>query len=150
MSVKVIPEKIHLQAFRIVDAQMQSPFEFESDKIERFETTSDFDLTFNWEDSMIKADFKVDVKSFSLANTNKDEASALFHFVYIYYVENFKDLAQILDNETLDLKGGLANAIAAITYSTSRGILMTRFQGTALSDFILPVIDPNKLIRAKK
>jgi hypothetical protein len=44
------------------------------------------------------------------------------------------------------LHPSLGNALASITYSTSRGILMTRFQGTALSDFILPVINPNNLL----
>jgi len=42
----------------------------------------------------------------------------------------------------------LANAIASISYSTARGIIVSRFQGTALCDFILPVISPNDLLGA--
>ncbi|MNY64312.1 hypothetical protein D3C86_2014030 [compost metagenome] len=49
-------------------------------------------------------------------------------------------------DETITIHPALGNALASITYSTSRGILMTRFQGTVLSDFILPVIDPNSLL----
>jgi hypothetical protein len=40
----------------------------------------------------------------------------------------------------------LGNALSAITYSTARGILLTRLQGTAFQDFILPIINPNNLL----
>jgi hypothetical protein len=46
----------------------------------------------------------------------------------------------------INLLGGLGNALASITYSTTRGILMTGFQGTALCNFILPVKDPDELL----
>jgi hypothetical protein len=47
----------------------------------------------------------------------------------------------------LEIHSGLANAIASISYSTARGIILSRFQGTALREFILPVIDPNSLLK---
>jgi hypothetical protein len=146
MSVKVIPEKIHLQTFRILNAEIKSPFNFETSKIERFETNSEFDMAFNFEDCMVKADIIVTVNSVSEKDTNEEDSSAIFHLVYIFHVENFKELAIIVKDNILDLKGGLANSLASIVYSTTRGILISRFQGTALADFILPVIDPNILI----
>ena len=51
-----------------------------------------------------------------------------------------------LKEEEITIDANLGNALASISYATSRGILMTRFQGTALEDFILPVIDPNDLL----
>ena len=150
MSVKVIPDKIHLQSFKILSAEMKSPYFFDAEKIERFETNTEFDLAFNFDDCMVKSDIKIMVNSISEENTNEEEASANFHLAFIFYVENFKDLAVVVKDDTLELKGGLANALASIVYSTTRGILMTRFQGTALADFILPVIDPNALIEEHK
>jgi len=146
MSAKVIPDKIHLVGFRILHAEMNSPFEFDMQQIGSFENDVKFDMSFNLEDAMVKADFDVKIKTVSLEKTNVEEATAAFSFVYIFHVENFKDLAKVLDDDSLDIHGGLSNALASIVYSTSRGILMTRFQGTALADFILPIIDPQKLI----
>ncbi|MBU2020292.1 MAG: hypothetical protein KJ941_11660 [Bacteroidetes bacterium] len=146
MSAKVIPEKIHLVAFRILQAEMNSPFEFDTNYIHSFEDEVKFDLAFSLEDNMVKTDFQVEIATISEEHTNEQEASANFTFVFVFNVENFKELATAINDETLDINGGLSNALASIVYSTSRGILMTRFQGTALADFILPIIDPAKLL----
>lgn len=146
MSAKVIPDKIHLVGFRIIHAEMNSPFEFDIHQIGSFENDVKFDMSFNLEDAMVKADFDVTIKTLSKEHTNSDEASAAFSFVYIFHVENFSELAKVMIDDTLDIHSGLSTALASIVYSTSRGILMTRFQGTALADFILPIIDPQKLV----
>lgn len=146
MSAKVIPDKIHLTGFRILHAEMKSPFEFDMHQIDSFENDVKFDMAFNLEDSMVKADFDVKITTISKENTNTEEATAAFSFVYIFHVENFKDLAKVINDDSLDIHGGLSNALASIVYSTTRGVLMTRFQGTALADFILPVIDPQQLV----
>jgi hypothetical protein len=146
LSAKVIPNKIHLVGFRIIHAEMKSPFEFDIHQIGSFENDVKFDMFFNLEDAMVKADFNVTIKTLSKENTNCDEATAEFSFVYIFHVENFSDLAKVMADNSLDIHVGLSTALASIVYSTSRGVLMTRFQGTALADFILPIIDPQKLI----
>jgi hypothetical protein len=64
---------------------------------------------------------------------------------------NLSDLVKIIDKtEQLEVNNGLANALASMTYSTSRGVLLTRLQRTALEAFILPVIDPNELLNGKE
>lgn len=147
MSAKLVPEKIHLIGFRILHAEMNSPIEFNMDYIHSFDNSNLFDLSFNLEEKVIKSEFKVEIKTISEVGTNTEEAFAKFHFAYIFHIENFKDLVTVAEDDAfLDIKGGLTNAIASIVYSTSRGVLMTRFQGTALANFILPVIDPNKLL----
>jgi hypothetical protein len=70
--------------------------------------------------------------------------------VFIYQTENLKDLAKPDDNNLIKLDPGLANALSSVTYSTSRGILLTRLQGTALQNFVLPIINPNKLLHTNK
>lgn len=140
------PKKIHLLDMRILHAEVISPLEFEMEQIRSYDLNKDFDMSFNLEDKIIKAEFTIDIETVSKKNTNSEEALADFSFVYIFHVENLEELAIVQDDESIDLKGGLGNAIASITYSTSRGILMTRFQGTCLADFILPVINPNDLL----
>ncbi len=149
MSAKVIPDKIHLKEFRIVEAEIKSPEFFGKNEINHYNSVCDFNMAFNLEDGLIKANLIINVHTVSNSNTNLQEAKVLFEMVYIFHIENFKDLAIQMPDDTLDLKGGLANAIASIAYSTSRGVLMTRLQGTVMSEFILPVIDPNELIAKK-
>jgi hypothetical protein len=45
------------------------------------------------------------------------------------------------------MKPVLANSIAAISYSTSRGVLLMQIKGSALEKLILPIINPNELLK---
>ncbi|MEZ4850575.1 MAG: hypothetical protein R3B93_18565 [Bacteroidia bacterium] len=139
------PQKIHLVNFKIIRGQIESPFGFDQEKIEDYSFMVDFDMAFNLEEKLVKADFSVEIKTVS-AEEQDEEAFGLFSFVFIYEVENLEDLAEA-KNDGIEVQGGLGNALASITYSTSRGVLMTRFQGTELESFILPVIDPNNLLK---
>jgi hypothetical protein len=142
---KLIPEKIEIINFKIIEGQINSPFEFDTDKVEGHSFDVDFEMGFNFEKKLIRTDFKVLVETKS-KNGNPKEAHGKFHFVFVYYVENLEELASLDKDELINLEHSLANALASISHSTSRGILMTRFQGTALENFIMPVIDPNKLL----
>ena len=108
--------------------------------------TVDLDMAFNLDEKLIRSDFKVKIETES---KNEKEATGEFKFVFLFEVENLDDLAfeDEKDSSNLIIDSGLSNAIASISYSTSRGILMTRFNGTALENFILPVIDPNELVK---
>jgi hypothetical protein len=146
MSANILqPEKIEIVDFKIIKGQINSPFNFSEDNVEGHTFNVDFELGFNLEDKLIKADFSVNVETKS-DEEDIEEAIGNFSFVYIYYVDNLEELTTLEKDETITIHPALGNALASITYSTSRGILMTRFQGTVLSDFILPVIDPNSLL----
>lgn len=139
------PEKIEIVDFKIIKGQINSPFDFEIEKVEGHTFNVDFELGFNLDDKLVKADFSVNVETKS-KEEDVEEAIGTFSFVYVFYVDNIEELTTLEKDQTVTLHQSLGNALASITYSTSRGILMTRFQGTALSDFILPVINPNNLL----
>ena len=141
------PEKMHLLEFKLIKGAIESPFEFNSAAVEGHKFDIDLDLSFNLNDKLAKADFQVNVASQSKGENTTVESQGSFHFVYIFQIENLNELVEEKDDKTIDISGALGNALASITYSTSRGILMTRFQGTALNDFILPIIDPNSLLK---
>jgi hypothetical protein len=65
--------------------------------------------------------------------------------IFIYRIENLEELATPEKNKQLHLNPALTSALSSVTYSTSRGILLTRLQGTALQHFVLPIINPNNL-----
>jgi hypothetical protein len=139
------PEKIEIVDFKIIKGQINSPFDFEEEKVQGHNFNVNFELGFNIPDKLIKADFLVNVETKS-ENTHTEEAVGAFSFVYVFYVDNIEELTKLEKDNTVTINPALGNALASITYSTSRGILMTRFQGTVLSDFILPVINPNSLL----
>ncbi|OAZ05254.1 hypothetical protein [Flavobacterium succinicans] len=132
------PEKIEIVDFKIIKGQINSPFDFEEEKIQSHNFNVNFELGFNPE-KLIKADFSVNVASKS-EKEDSEEAIGAFSFVYVFHVDNNEKLTKLEEDNVVTIHPALGNALAAITYSTSRGILMTRFQGTALHNFILPDI----------
>lgn len=143
---KLIPEKINIVSTQIVKCNIDSPFDFSLENIEGHSFDLDFEIAFNLDDSMIKADLVLNVTTKSKEEIEKESVGA-FHFVYIFHVENLQDLAIPDENKKISLHGGLGNALASIAYSTSRGILLARLKGTGLENFVLPVIDPNSLLK---
>jgi indole-3-glycerol phosphate synthase len=139
---KLKPEKIFITDFKIIQGQIESPFDFDTSNVKGFQFNLDYNTGFNIEDKLAKVDLKVFVETES--KVEQQEAKGMFHFVFIYNIENLEELVTA-ENETYKIHTSLGNALASITYSTSRGILMTRFQGTVLSDFILPIVNPNDL-----
>lgn len=136
---KLIPEKIEMLHFSIVSGAIDCPEEHDNSKVGNFKFDVDFEMGHNLEENLVKTNFKVKVETES---KGQEEVNGEFHFIYWFRVDNLTDLIQ---ESTVSPQLGIA--LASITYSTSRGILMTRFQGTALSNFILPVVDPNQLLK---
>jgi hypothetical protein len=146
MSANILqPDKIEIVDFKIIKGQINSPFDFEKENVEGHTFNVDFELGFNLTDKLVKADFSVNVETKS-SEEDIEEAVGAFSFVYVFYVGNIEELTTLEKDQTVTLHPALGNALASITYSTSRGILMTRFQGTALNNFVLPVINPNSLL----
>ncbi len=142
------PEKLSLIDFKMIKGQVDTPENFELSKVNGHQLDNSLQLGFNIEDKLVKADFTVHISTESKGE-NENEATGIFHFIFIYKIENLKDLAEPQKNKKLNLNPALASALSSVTYSTSRGILLTRLQGTALQKFILPIINPSKLLNNK-
>lgn len=145
---KFYPEKITLVDFKMIKGQVDTPENFDINKVVGYQLENSLQLGFNIEDKLAKADFTINIKSDSKGG-NEIEASGNFHLIFIYRIENLEELAIPEKNNRLNLNPGLANALSSVTYSTSRGVLITRLQGTALQNFVLPIINPNNLLRNK-
>lgn len=142
------PEKIFLVDFKMIKEQVDTPENFDINKVVGHQLDKSLQLGFNLDDKLAKADFTISVKTDSKGE-NESEATGNFHLIFIYRIENLEELAIPEKNKRLNLNPGLANALSSVTYSTSRGILLTRLQGTALQNFVLPIINPNKLLHNK-
>jgi hypothetical protein len=144
---RIQTDKITIREFRLIKGQIDSPFDFKISNIKSFDFKVDFNTGFNLEEGLVKADFAINISSVSKEPTT--EATSTYHFVFLFHVDDLKENAQLAEDKSMDWNPFLANAIASITYSTSRGILMSRVQGTVMQDFILPVVDPNTLWNKK-
>ncbi|MGI9191698.1 MAG: hypothetical protein ACR2IL_06205 [Chitinophagaceae bacterium] len=142
------PEKITIVDFKMVKGQVDVPEDFDTNEVQGFNLENSLQLGFNLDDKLIKADFTINIETVSKANNN-NQASGNFHLVFIYRIENLNELAKLDDKKLIELDPALANAISSLTYSTARGILITRLQGTALQNFMLPVINPSTLLHNK-
>lgn len=142
------PEKIALIDFKMIKGQVDTPENFDIGKVSGHQLENSLQLSFSLEDKMAKADFIVSIKTDSKTG-NQEEASGNFHLIFIYRIENLDKLNVAEKNKRLNLNPALAYALSSVTYSTSRGILLTRLQGTALQNFVLPIINPGKLLHNK-
>jgi len=139
------PEKIALIDFKMIKGQADTPEIFDINKVVGHKLDNTLQLGFNLEEKLAKATFKVSVITDSKGG-NECEASGNFHLIFIYRIENLEELSFPEKNKRLHLNPALTNALSSVTYSTSRGILLTRLQGTALQHFVLPIINPNNLL----
>jgi hypothetical protein len=143
------PEKISIVEFKMVKGQVDTPEDFEISKVDGHHLNNSLQLGFNLEDKLVKADFTIEIKTESKGR-NQEESTGNFHLIFIYSVENLDELAKPDKNNLIELHPALGNALASVTYSTSRGILLIRLQGTALQNFVLPIINPNNLLHNKE
>lgn len=139
------PEKLNIVSFRIIKGEIAAPIDFNVDVIENYKTNMAFDVSFNVEEKIAQAEMSFDIETTS--SLEQEEGSCKFNFVFVFYVENMDSLVSIVKNEIKIEEISLLISLAAISFSTSRGILLTRLQGTVLRDYILPIIDPVNLIK---
>jgi hypothetical protein len=141
------PEKLSIIAFHITKGEIDVPFEFEQSQIIDFSTDMVFDLSFDYDNKLLRADIEFDIITECKENYDLT-AKANFHFVYVYELENYDELIETENNKIQSINDSLMPAVAAISFSTSRGILMTRMQGTAMKAYMLPIVDPRNLIKS--
>lgn len=139
-------DKLSIVDFKITKGLIDVEFDFNVKSIKDFETDMTFDVTFDTEHKSLKADMGFTIITNSEGKAT-EEAKAEFNFVYIYNLDNFDELIEFDKGSLSSINEHLMPSVAAISFSTSRGILMTRLQGTAMKDYILPIINPDDLLK---
>lgn len=70
-----------------------------------------------------------------------------YSIVFLFSIQNLPALAAVKDNELTSVDEVMLSSLLNIAYSTSRGILYTRFLGTVLEGVIMPVISTADLLK---
>jgi hypothetical protein len=143
---KFDPTKITFVEYKILKAQLESAEHFDVHAINGYEIDNKLDIGFHVEGNLAKVDLEVNIKTDS-GGENEKEATSTFHLMFIYQIENLVELIRKTSDDKIEITDVLGNALSSVTYSTTRGILMTRLQSTVFQNCILPIIDPNELLR---
>ncbi|QED37011.1 hypothetical protein FK178_04480 [Antarcticibacterium arcticum] len=142
------PEQIKILGYNIIQEQISSPPEFNVEAIQYHGFHVDMEVNMEPTEDLLKADLRIEVVTESEGG-NEEEAQAVFRIVYIIRIGNLANFTLEHKGDRIVLESELGNYIAAVTYSTSRGILLQRVAGTGLKDFILPVIDTDSILNGE-
>ena len=86
------------------------------------------------------------VASVQILHEDKETRLASIKASCIFELENFADFI-LEDQGDMNLPEVLSTSLNSITLSTVRGLMFSALKGTFLHNAILPVIDPNSLIK---
>jgi hypothetical protein len=83
----------------------------------------------------------------------KNDSSSLdimskYDIVFLFSVKNLPELAVLDDTGLISIDDEMLSSLLNITYSTSRGILYSRYLGSVLDGVILPVISTADLFKS--
>ncbi len=109
-----------------------------------------FDINYTFEPAINIAQNKIRLIFFCVIETKTNPNKAInikgkFEIAYFFEVEKLEKFVQE-NNEIVEIDNDLAISLANIAYSTARGIIYTRCQGTILQSLILPVTSTSALI----
>lgn len=112
----------------------------------------EFQLTYNFlfghkiEEKKFRLIFSCETKTL---NEHKEEikVSAKFDIAFLFSVENLNDLiTRKSDSDPFLINNDLITSLANLAYSTSRGIIFTKCQGTIMKNLIIPILSTQKVI----
>lgn len=110
-----------------------------------YDLTHSFELAMSSEQKKMRLIFNCKIKTIEKITEKEIPVNANFDIAFIFYVENLHDLTGAGSQHDND--SDLIVTISNIAYSTSRGIIFTRCQGTILKNVILPIMATNRIIK---
>ena len=147
MSNEIIidPEKIHLINIKTIKGNIDSDADIDIDIIKGHEFSFELSTGVNADDNVIGINLLVNIEAKDTADKILPVRGSYTHEI-IFIVDNLKDFLILNETDEYKIDGSLGSTIVSIAYSTIRGIIFTRTQGTSLGSVILPVINPKKLM----
>lgn len=144
---KIDAEKMHMLSVKTLKGNIDSASGIDPNLI----TGHSFDFQLghgmDTEQKLIGFELKIDIEALGKKNEPLGIKGSYTHEI-VFKVENmddFIDQAEKPEDTVMDYM--LMATLVGIAYSTVRGIIFTRTQGTSLNTVILPVVDPKKIIR---
>ena len=134
----IIAEKIHLQKIEVVQTRMDLGRFKESKK---HALTLGHKLLHNLDENRIKLELLFSFKDV------KEEEFLFMQIDFHFQIENLSDFYTLDDHEHPVFFGPAIGTLLAIAVSTSRGVIFEKLESNGISNIIIPVINPNKLLQ---
>lgn len=139
------PELIHVTSMNVYKASVNTSDVFLDNPVpfENISVAYGQESAYNVEEKgvRIRLEVKLGIQD---DNDNPLGLEAEYGIEFHFKVENFEDFI-VEEDEKVEVKGILSGTLLGIAYSTARGIIFDRTQGTHFKGVILPVIDPKKI-----
>jgi hypothetical protein len=144
--LKIDVTQLALEQVHLEQASVFHPEGFDDTQIASFIQDVAHELALNVQDKRYRVRL-----SFSIKTAMKDDsevAEGRFILQFFFLVKDLNRWLNHTEENGVVVEGILASTLAGISYSTARGILLTRFQGTAFQNVILPIISPMQMVGA--
>ena len=147
---KLVPEKIQILSVRIIKANLEASTDLLekdiNDNIEGYSTNIGHEMAHNDEDKMVRVRLFLTIEGVPKPESDPIKLSVDYGLEFHFRIENLDELCDNSNGEH-SMHHDLALTLFTMAYSTSRGIILERTQGTILGGVLLPVIDPMKVFK---
>lgn len=141
---KIDADKIHVLAIRTLAGSIDCPPEAEGNPVATHEFSFNLGTGLKTEENLVGLKLIVNIE----ARDKKDKVLPIkgsYTHEIVFRIDNLGDFIE-KEGEEERIDAGLGSTLVSIIYSTVRGIIYSRTQGTSLGVVILPVIAPLKLM----
>lgn len=146
---KIEPEKIQIVNIRTIKGNIEAPTDVNMEVIAGHKFNFEAELGFNKAEKLVGIQLMVYIDAMDKGGSLLNITGSYTHEV-VFRVDNIDDFVQLDTDEKareiFQIDELMGSTLMSITYSTVRGIIYSRTQGTSLGMVILPVIDPKKLL----
>jgi len=144
---KVFPDKIHLIDLKVFKSNLETTDDFLSNPVKPVGFNFGFSQRsgFNFENNQVRIVINILLQGMKSENEPVG-IKAEYGFDFRYIVDNLKDFVIKGKDKKKTVSGKLGITLISIAYSSTRGIVLERTQGTYLNGIILPIIDPKELL----
>ena len=146
--IQIVADKIIVQSIKVLGGNITAEPGIDVSKIDSYEVKYGIADHANIQEK--KFQFRLSVYIEAVDRENKQiGARGEYHIEFIFFVANVEYYIQNIEEETKTIffHPALLHTLLSIVYSTSRGIILSRTQGTSIDSVILPVVDTNDLLQ---
>lgn len=143
---KIEPSKIQILSIKTLKGNIHAGTGLDIHAVGRHKFDFELGVGFNSEEKIIGLELTVNIQAVSKTDESLDLTASYTHEI-IFQIDNFDDFINKEGNQQeIKIDRIMAGTLAGIAYSTVRGIILTRTQGTSLNAVVLPIIDPKTLL----
>jgi hypothetical protein len=141
---KIEADKIHILNIRTLKGNIDASAEANTEKIAGHQFSFELNTGLNPAEKVVGLQLLVNINAVDKDDKPLNIKGSYTHEM-LFHVDNLDEFIESKDGSNV-IDAGMGSTLISIIYSTVRGIICTRTQGTSLGLVVLPVIDPKKLM----